>query len=147
MNKQQPIGAGAVPQPEIVTDPSAEMIERRQVDGRIEHPGVLLEQAPRSVESPVRIALPQAPRLEAIESPTPADNSFAVAQREREDRLHNNGPTDEPGFVHVPIEKAMEKVAKNSQTQTPPSPRNTKSGGLLGGGEANSGRVFREESR
>jgi len=187
MDKQHPIAAGAVPQQQILVDPSAEASERRWLDGRIEHPGVLHEnsdikfrgigvtvlviaaalaavigavrlfvqerkasdpdQAQRSAESPARIALPPAPRLEAIESPTPADSSFAAAQREREDRLHNHGPTDEPGFVHVPIEKAIEKMAKDSQTQMPSSQRNIKSGGLVGGGEANSGRVFRQESR
>ncbi len=104
------------------------------------------DQAHRSAESPPEIVLPRTPRLEAIESSTLADDSFATAQRQREARLHRSGPTDESGFVHIPIEKAIELTAKDLQSQTAPAPRD-KSRGLLGGGEANSGRVFREDSR
>jgi hypothetical protein len=101
--------------------------------------------AHRPFESAVPNTLPPAPLLEGIESPAPSDSSFADSEREREARLRGSGPADEPGFVHVPIEKAMEKVAKDLQPHTAPAPRQSKSMGLLGGGEASSGRVFRKD--
>jgi hypothetical protein len=105
------------------------------------------DQAQRSPALPVEIPLPRTPRLEAIESPTPANSSFAAAQQKREDRLRSSGPTEEPGFVHIPINKAMEKAANDLQSQAQPAQRDAKSLGLISGGEANSGRVFREGSR
>jgi hypothetical protein len=98
---------------------------------------------------------PAEPRLEQIERLPPlqqtdqAAAAEAVHLREQEAAkqrvLSSYGPTDEPGFMHVPIEQAIKRVAKQlsankQETMVPP-----KSNGLLDSGEPNSGRMFRGE--
>jgi hypothetical protein len=90
------------------------------------------------------LTLPAQPRLEALQS-QPSDRSFEARSATAEARLHSFGPADDAGYVHIPIEKAMQKLAADLQSHQPP-PRQPKSQGLVGGGEANSGRLLREGS-
>jgi len=99
-----------------------------------------------SAESPSpKTKLPTEPRLEPLE-PQSAKSSaaFVLLQREQEATLRGYGQTADEGFVHVPIDKAIEHLAKDLQSDQRPEALGTKSRGLLTGGEANSGRVFSE---
>jgi hypothetical protein len=86
--------------------------------------------------------LEQIDRLANIE----AADVFAM-EAAKEKALQRYGPTEEKGFVHIPITRAIEAVAgKLPVTKTPqPHPRET--GGLLDWGASNSGRFDREEPR
>ena len=94
------------------------------------------------IRSSTKLDLPKQPRLEALQAEA-RERSFAASAAAAELRLHQYGPTDDPGFVHIPIEKAIQKLAGDLQSQEPPL-RREKSFGLIGGGESNSGRLFRE---
>jgi len=95
--------------------------------------------------SGLSLVLPVEPRLDALE-PHDAERSFEAQNAAAQKRLHHYGPAEDAGYVHVPIDKAMQKLASDLQSQDVPK-RQGKSAGLVGGGEANSGRLFREGSR
>jgi hypothetical protein len=90
--------------------------------------------------------LPKEPRLEPLAAGQP-NNAFHAIEQERLARLNSFGPTDEPGYVHVPIEYAMRRVESELQGSgsQPAAAANQKSKGLKYAGDANSGRVFRKE--
>ncbi len=98
---------------------------------------------PGALSRPVGPRLEQLYRLEGVET-----NNFMELEAAAEQQLNSYGPTDQQGFVHIPISEAMKLVVpqlpvrKQSQQQA-----TTKDNGLRFGGEPNSGRVFREESR
>jgi hypothetical protein len=93
-------------------------------------------------------ALPPAPRLEPLDrmAEFEASNVF-VRRAARERRLHGYGPTREEGYVHIPIEQAMQQLAGELPVREEPPPAPIKSHGLVTGGESNSGRMFRGVSR
>ena len=97
-------------------------------------------------DSPDR-SLPAEPRLEPLD--VQAKNSrgtFVEQQRDQDALLHSLSPTDDPQFVHVPIEHAIGHLAKQLQAEPSPPERSPKSQGLTNGGEANSGRLLRKAS-
>jgi hypothetical protein len=101
-----------------------------------------------SAETPASsVELPAQPRLEPLE-PHSAKSSaaFVSRQREQEARLRGYGRTGEQRFVHVPIDKAIERLANDLKSKNPSSAPAPKSRGLVTGGEANSGRVFSEDA-
>jgi hypothetical protein len=85
-------------------------------------------------------SLPAPPRLESLE---PAGDSAAASL---ETQLRRFGPTDDPQYVHVPIDQAIEHLATQLQSNNPAAERSPKSHGLVGGGEPNSGRLLRKTS-
>jgi hypothetical protein len=91
-------------------------------------------------------ALPARPRLEQIDR-LAGDTSGNVYLRmeSRLEHLETYGPVkDEPGFAHVPIDRAIEQLAGKLPHRKPPSAGELRrAGGLVGAGEPNSGRVFR----
>ncbi len=105
-------------------------MENRRANGSISTADEL------AVKSPIQ------PRLEPFEPQFPTADSFAVEFQAMEARLQSYGPTDDADFVHVPIEKAIEHVARQMQNQ-PMVVRDAKSRGLINAGDANSGRVLR----
>jgi hypothetical protein len=82
--------------------------------------------------------LEQLNRLEALET--------HPISKTNENELHQFGPTDQQGYVHIPIERAIElipdqlPVRKNQPSEDQLRHQN----GLVGDGESNSGRLFRE---
>jgi len=94
-----------------------------------------------SATSPIQ--LPNQPRLEAFEPQPGASETFAASEQAAEASLHAYGPTNELGFVHIPIEQAMRSLAKELSSQSQPEPLDPKSRGLIGSGDANSGRLLR----
>ena len=89
--------------------------------------------------------LPAEPRLEPLGAHSASSgSSFRADQQAQEAALHRFGKTDEPNFVRVPIETAIERLANELRSGAPPVEQNAKSRGLVNGGEANSGyRGFR----
>ncbi|MCH5374306.1 MAG: hypothetical protein JJ992_10030 [Planctomycetes bacterium] len=90
--------------------------------------------------------MPPQPRLEQLEriSGDKAANVFwRLAAKERD--LHHYGNTSDQGFVHIPVERAMELVVKDLPIRSPPDVDPTKSNGLVDGGESNSGRMLAQE--
>jgi hypothetical protein len=101
--------------------------------------------APRST------TLPPEPRLEQIDHMARKEKSNVVRRLSAEEKILNSrGPTADEGFVHIPIQEAIQAVAaearagKLPQRKSSPSANNR---GLLDAGEPNSGRVFRGEER
>lgn len=93
--------------------------------------------------------LPPEPRLEQVDRLADVDTPD-VHQRlsAKEDRLRRYGPTGEKGFVHVPIERAMGLLEKKLPARAAPSAeQERRSGGLVDGGEPNSGRLFQRGKR
>lgn len=88
--------------------------------------------------------LPAEPRLEPLESESDAERSFTQREEARRERLTTLGAAEEDGFVHVPIDRAMQRLASDLKDKSPPTSAGDKSRGLLHAGEANSGRVMKE---
>ena len=103
-----------------------------------------VRQAARGI-SDRSLILPAQPRLDALE-PRDAEHSFEAQNAAAQKRLYEFGPAEDAGYVHIPIEQATQKLVDDLQTQDAPQ-RRAKSAGLVTGGEANSGRLFREASR
>lgn len=88
--------------------------------------------------------LPAEPRLEPLESDSEIEKSFSQREAARRQRLTSLGSTEDDGFVHVPIDRAMQRLASDLKDKSPPAGAGDKSRGLLHAGEANSGRVLKE---
>ena len=100
---------------------------------------------PASPTSP----LPPAPLLEQLDRKSAGDAANVGTMLSEQERiLHRYGPTDEEGFVHVPIRVAIERLAAEAEAGELPQrseqpPTAALGQGLLDSGEPNSGRVFR----
>jgi hypothetical protein len=93
-------------------------------------------------------ALPREPRLEQLDRLSGEDASNVyVRLKAKEDALRRYGGSEEIGYVHVPIEKAIDYFANRLpvRKQEADGPRHDL--GLVDGGESNSGRLFRKEPR
>ncbi|HEY4310286.1 MAG TPA: hypothetical protein VGN12_12620 [Pirellulales bacterium] len=89
-------------------------------------------------------ALPNAPRLEQIDRLAAHDTATDTQQpASAEQLLSTLGRTAEDGFVHIPIERAMELVVDKLSVRTARTSPG-KDRGLITAGESNSGRLFRE---
>jgi hypothetical protein len=106
--------------------------------------------------------LPAAPRLEPFEPQYPSPNSFAADAHELEERLHRYSRSADADFVQVPIEVAIQHMAEKLQRsrgeerddngrgkedRDDRNARPARSRSFRVSGDANSGRVFREEPR
>jgi hypothetical protein len=96
-------------------------------------------------------ALPASPHLEQLDRAAGIERPD-VYEREaaKENVLHSYGATPEQGFVHIPIERAMEEALReNKLPARPERPANQtrRENGLVDSGESNSGRMFREKPR
>ncbi|MCC6417860.1 MAG: hypothetical protein IT429_06375 [Gemmataceae bacterium] len=90
-------------------------------------------------------ALPPEPRLEQLDRLKGIEiPNVYVRQQVKENRLARYGPTEEEGFVHIPIKQAMHLLATIRKLPV----RNEKAAALprdnwlVDGGESNSGRLF-----
>lgn len=88
--------------------------------------------------------LPRQPRLEQIDR---LENIWKedvyLRQAAQEAALAHYGPAEEKGFVRIPIQRAIEAVA--GKLPVKPASLPPQAGGLLDGGEPNSGRCYREK--
>jgi len=116
--------------------------------GYASHQGKIKESPFPLAAEPSR-SLPPEPRLEQIdrvaEIETPNVRERLAA---REEALRRYGRTGEKGFVHIPVERAMDLLAgKLPARPEPPAGQQRRAGGLVTGGESNSGRLFRKGGR
>ena len=94
-------------------------------------------------------ARPAGPRLEQIDR-LDGNSSPNVYDREADKLkiLNGYGPTEEEGFVRVPIAQAMRFLAGKLPARPEPSAeQKRRSGGLVGAGEPNAGRMFRRGAK
>jgi hypothetical protein len=92
-------------------------------------------------------ALPQGPRLEQVNrlEDRGAPSAYSVNLPD-EHTLETYGPTAEKGFVHIPIDRAMQLLKDKLPSRPQPSAeQRIRQNGLLDGGGPNAGRLFREE--
>ena len=93
-----------------------------------------------------RMQLPAQPRLVPLDRLT-GNESANVYDRELayENKLNSYGPTDEAGFVHIPIAEAIKMIVPKLPVRSSAAPLDSYKGdGLLDGGEPNSGRVYQK---
>jgi hypothetical protein len=90
-----------------------------------------------------RDARPAPPRLEPLNFNETESGVFAK-QLAMEDSLHRYGDSAESGFVHIPIERAMKLIVPTIRVRPVAAQPPVKSFGLIGDGEANSGRLYSE---
>jgi hypothetical protein len=88
--------------------------------------------------------LPPEPRLELLDrlKKTPASNVSKWEQGE-EKSLERYGPSDEKGYVRIPLQRALQIVAGHLPARKEADRPKYKDRGLVDGGESNSGRMFR----
>jgi hypothetical protein len=92
--------------------------------------------------------LPAEPRLEAIDREAGIESGNVFEREVRKEQiLHSYGPTDEKGYVHIPVGKAMELLAGKLPVRERPSGQPVKDNGLVDSGEPNSGRMLRGAPR
>jgi hypothetical protein len=95
--------------------------------------------------------LPPPPRLEQIDRLAGIETSN-VYDREsaRLEVLDSYGPTSDAGFVHVPIERAIEALLERKTLKSrpeAPADQRRHSNGLVDAGESNAGRLFKGDPR
>ncbi|MEN6452030.1 MAG: hypothetical protein ABFC96_16190 [Thermoguttaceae bacterium] len=103
--------------------------------------------SPYPMAPPLSSRLPPEPRLEQLErmqGRERANLSKRLVDQER--LLHSYGPTDEKGFVHIPIDEAIKYTADRLPVRRTPQGRASHDEGLVDSGESNSGRMFRDQS-
>jgi hypothetical protein len=88
--------------------------------------------------------LPPEPRLELLDrlEKTPASN-VARWENGEEKSLERYGPSDEKGYVRIPLERAMQLLAGHLPARKDGDRPKFKDRGLVDAGESNSGRMFR----
>lgn len=91
--------------------------------------------------------LPAEPRLEQIDrlSGIPRENVY-LRLSAKEDQLDRYGETKEKGFLHIPIDRAMQSLAGHLPVRKEP-PGASKDNGLIDSGASNSGRMIRGAPR
>jgi hypothetical protein len=117
--------------------------------------------SPYSLAPGPSTGLPEQPRLEQIDRLTNGEQGGAgrapdassliphpPAKVPDEVHLASYGPTDEKGFIYIPVERAMEFLVKTLPSRPASSSEDSKrQNGLVDGGGPNSGRMFRKEPR
>jgi heme/copper-type cytochrome/quinol oxidase subunit 1 len=98
----------------------------------------------RLEKMPPEPRLEQIDRLRGIEKP-----NVYLRETTKEAVLASYGPTDEDGFIHVPIERAMKYLASKLPARKGESKGAAEkhANGLVDSGASNSGRLFREEPK
>jgi hypothetical protein len=92
--------------------------------------------------------LPAEPRLEQLERTADMEKQDVyVREKSKETILNGVGPTDETGFVHIPIRRAMQLVISKLPAGPAQPGGPVKDNGLLDHGEPNSGRLYRGERK
>jgi hypothetical protein len=100
------------------------------------------KQSPYPLAPGSQSPLPPQPRLEQIDRMHDKQTGDAIDPlAEMEKQLHSSGPTAEKGFVHIPIEEAMHKIADQLPVRKRPPPGDHDRG-LLDDGASNSGHMF-----
>jgi hypothetical protein len=98
--------------------------------------------------SGARSNYPPEPRLEQVDRQQEVENLSVYRRREKqEDLLNSYGTTDEPGYFHIPIGRAMKLLENKLPVRKDKRRPNWREAGLVGEGASNSGRMFREPKK
>jgi hypothetical protein len=89
--------------------------------------------------------LPAEPRLEPVDRMAAIEKGNVYVIEARRERVLNSYGSLEPGYIHIPIRRAMDLLADKLPARAKPPGNAQKENGLLDGGEPNSGRMFRGE--
>jgi hypothetical protein len=93
-------------------------------------------------------ALPPEPRLEQLDRlEGNAVVDVYARQRDKEAALKSYGKSEEAGYVHIPIETAMQHFASKLPVRKHQPAGPHRDLGLVDAGESNSGRLLRKEPR
>jgi hypothetical protein len=90
--------------------------------------------------------LPSEPRLEQVNRMSSIETGDISRRLEsKEDALNNYGSTKEQGYVHIPIDRAIDRLANKLpvRAKQPTAEQERRQNGLVDAGESNSGRMFR----
>jgi hypothetical protein len=91
--------------------------------------------------------LPREPHLEQLDRLEESQRSNVYAREaSKEQVLQSYGRTAEKGFVHIPIDRAMELLADKLPARKGQPGTQSKANGLVDSGASNSGRMFRKEA-
>ena len=89
--------------------------------------------------------LPPEPRLEQLDRhEATASSRLPRFEKVKAELLHRYGRADEDGFVYIPIDRAMKMLANKLPARAAQDERPSRANGLVGGGEPNSGRLFKK---
>jgi hypothetical protein len=89
---------------------------------------------------------PAEPRLEQIDKLAGVEKADIVKRLAAQEKTLNSfGPTGEKGFVHIPIQQAIDAVADKLPVRTQPPGEAANKRGPIGDGQSNSGRTIRGE--
>jgi hypothetical protein len=91
-----------------------------------------------------RARLPVQPRLEQLKRTADIATDRGTLMASDLVRLTEFGETEDEGFVHIPIEVAIEQVVTRLPVRAS-AEEDYRAEGLVTGGESNSGRVFRRQ--
>lgn len=90
---------------------------------------------------------PREPRLEQIDRLKGIDPHM-IQMNQQFEQLNRYGPSEDKGFVQVPIDRAIELLqGKLPARQEPSAKESRRSEGLIDAGEPNSGRLFQKGER
>ncbi|HEX4143631.1 MAG TPA: hypothetical protein VHY91_08865 [Pirellulales bacterium] len=88
--------------------------------------------------------LPVEPRLEQLDRVAEIETPNVNRRQTADEKLLNSfGPTDEPGFIHVPIDRAMDFLVGRLPVRQARPAEHAHDQGLVDAGDSNSGRMFR----
>ena len=90
--------------------------------------------------------LPPEPRLEQVNRMVNIETGNVYRRLEtKEDTLKKYGSTEDQGYVHIPIDRAMDLLANKLpvRAEQPTAEQQRRQNGLVDAGESNSGRMFR----
>jgi hypothetical protein len=106
-----------------------------------------IKRSPFPLQQTPNEALPAAPRLEQVNRLAEIEKGNVYLREQAKERiLHSYGSTPESNYLHIPIERAMDRLAvKKLPARTRAIDDDRKANGLLDAGASNSGRLFREK--
>jgi hypothetical protein len=106
------------------------------------------KESPYPLRPTMSTKLPPEPRLEQLDRMAKVETSDVSKRLAAQERtLNSYGPTEEKGFVHIPIQQAIKAVAGKLPVRRESPAPTAKNRGLMEEGESNSGRVLRGEPR
>lgn len=90
-------------------------------------------------------SLPPKPRLEQIDRMAGIEKSNIYLRQEQMATILRDYGAAEAGYVRIPIDRAIELLAEmlSTRAKRPMAEQARRQNGLVGGGESNSGRLFR----